>query len=100
MEHAWFAIVRDTPSSWEHYREIVDGLDDDVPLGLLIHVAGPTDEGIREIEVWRSRDELERHEQDRDDLGEHQGPRRLPAAVVRSFVVKRVLRSIDQQEES
>lgn len=90
-EHAWFAIVRDTPSSWEHYREIVDGLDDDPPRGLLIRVAGPTDEGIREIEVWRSSDELERHDRDRGGL---------PAATVRSFAVKRVLRSIDQEEES
>ena len=69
----------------------VNGLAGELPRGLLIHVAGPTDEGIREIEIWRSRDELERHDGTRGGL---------PAATVRSFVVKRVLRSTDQEEES
>ena len=49
-----YACVQDVPASWETYLEIVEGLRE-APAGLLIHAAGPTDEGFRMIEVWESR---------------------------------------------
>ena len=48
-----YALVKDVFASWEHYREIERSLEH-LPQGLLLHVAGPTDEGIRIIEVWES----------------------------------------------
>jgi hypothetical protein len=48
-----YAVVKDVFASWEHYREIERSLEQP-PDGLLLHVAGPTDEGIRIIEVWES----------------------------------------------
>ena len=55
-----YAIVRDTPASWEDYRLETADLREEPPEGLLIRVAGPTPEGVRVIEIWRSREELER----------------------------------------
>jgi hypothetical protein len=48
-----YALVHDVPASWEDYRGIARSLER-LPPGLLLHVAGPTDEGIRIIEVWES----------------------------------------------
>lgn len=48
-----YALVQDIPASWEQYRWIARSLER-VPPGLLLRVAGPTDEGIRIIEVWES----------------------------------------------
>ena len=48
-----YALVTDVFASWEHYGEMARSLER-VPPGLLLHVAGPTDEGIRIIEVWES----------------------------------------------
>ena len=50
-----YACVQDVPASWETYLEIIDGLEGTAPAGLLIHAAGPTDEGFRMIEVWESK---------------------------------------------
>ena len=48
-----YALVKDVFASWEHYGEIARSLER-LPRGLLLHVAGPTDEGIRIIEIWES----------------------------------------------
>lgn len=53
MRRMPYALVKDVPASWEHYRGIARSLER-VPPGLLLHLAGPTDEGIRIIEVWES----------------------------------------------
>ena len=68
------AIVRDTPASWEDYRLETADLLGESPEGLLIRVAGPTPEGVRVIEIWRSREELER-------FALQPGPTRRPATV-------------------
>ena len=39
-----------------------------VPSGLLLHVAGPTDEGYRVIDVWATREDWERFRLDRDEI--------------------------------
>jgi hypothetical protein len=53
MRRMSYALVTDVFASWEHYAEMARSLER-VPPGLLLHFAGPTDEGIRIIEVWES----------------------------------------------
>jgi hypothetical protein len=55
-----YAVVQDIPASWADY-EVVAGIGEPLPDGLILHVAGPTDEGFRTIEVWESREACERY---------------------------------------
>src|SRR5438094_7283143 len=55
-----FAIVQDVPASWEHYGRLAAAICDPVPDDLILHVAGPTDEGFRTIEVWETRQAWDR----------------------------------------
>jgi hypothetical protein len=55
-----YAYVQDVASSWSHYERVAAGLVDSPPIGLLVHVAGPTDEGVRIIDVWESEEAWER----------------------------------------
>ncbi len=48
-----YAVVQDVAASWERYEAIRKELVDP-PNGLILHVAGPTEEGFRIIEVWES----------------------------------------------
>jgi len=50
-----YALVGDIPASWDRYARLVPLLRQ-APSGLLLHVAGPTDEGFRIIEVWENED--------------------------------------------
>jgi hypothetical protein len=50
-----YAVVQDVPASWEQYARFADALAE-TPSGLILHVAGPTDEGFRIIGVWESED--------------------------------------------
>jgi len=86
-----YAIVRDTATSWEDYRRLAAELGDDVPAGLLIHVAGRTAEGVREIEVWSSRGALERYQRERLRPAERRFSRPLRQPTVRELDVERVL---------
>lgn len=63
-----YAVVSDVPASWELYQPLGDAVADPVPPGLLLHVAGPTDEGFRVIDVWETREDWERFRADRDDV--------------------------------
>ena len=49
-----YAVVQDVPASWQDYERLSAGVVEPLPIGLILHVAGPTDEGIRVIEVWDS----------------------------------------------
>ena len=49
-----YVVVEDVPASWEHYREYAAALSGSTPVGLILHAAGPTDEGFRIIGVWES----------------------------------------------
>lgn len=51
-----YAIVEDVPASWEQYEAVGAAIADPIPDGLILHVAGPTDEGFRTIEVWETRE--------------------------------------------
>ena len=48
-----YVLIEDVPASWERYEPIARSLATR-PRGLLLHVAGPTDEGFRIVEVWES----------------------------------------------
>jgi hypothetical protein len=46
-----YVLVEDVPASWEQYGVMARSVGQP-PAGLLLHVAGPTDEGFRIVEVW------------------------------------------------
>ena len=50
-----YAFVQDVPATWDTYRGIAETLSSDCPEGLVLHAAGPTDEGFRMIGIWDSR---------------------------------------------
>ena len=63
-----FAFVQDIAATWERYEQLAAAIAAR-PEGLVIHVAGPTDEGFRIIGVWESeaawvRFEAERQSED------------------------------------
>jgi hypothetical protein len=60
-----YAVVQDVPASWEDYGPFASALGDDAPEGLILHVAGRTDEGFRIIDVWESRAARERFDSGR-----------------------------------
>ena len=60
-----YAVVRDIPASWEHYAVLASAFVDPLPEGLILHVAGPTDEGFRTIEIWDAREAWRRWNKDR-----------------------------------
>lgn len=47
-----YAYVHDVVSSWAEYERVAARLLDPIPAGLIAHIAGPTDEGVRIIEIW------------------------------------------------
>jgi hypothetical protein len=47
-----YACVQDIASSWEQYERITAAIVEPTPSGLILHLAGPTDEGFRIIDVW------------------------------------------------
>ena len=47
-----YAFVQDIAASWKQYERVASGLTGPVPSGLILHLAGPTDEGFRIIAVW------------------------------------------------
>jgi hypothetical protein len=49
-----YAFVQDIAASWEQYESVAAGLTEPTPDGLILHLAGPTDEGFRIIAVWDS----------------------------------------------
>lgn len=50
-----FAVVQDVPATWERYRRYAEAVERP-PAGLIVHAAGPTDEGYRIIELWETED--------------------------------------------
>jgi hypothetical protein len=56
-----FAVVYDVAASWTSYPSCQLSLPGGAISGLLLHVAGATDEGFRIIDVWESQDAFARH---------------------------------------
>jgi hypothetical protein len=49
-----YAFVEDVPASWERYERFAAAFEGPTPAGLILHAAGPTEEGFRIIAVWES----------------------------------------------
>lgn len=49
-----YVVVEDVAASWEQYGRIAAALSESAPAGLVLHAAGPTDEGFRIVGVWES----------------------------------------------
>jgi len=61
-----FGVVQDMPGvSEEEYRLVEKRLGPDRPPGLLAHVAGPTEEGWRIVNVWQSEESFRRFQSER-----------------------------------
>ncbi len=60
-----YAYVQDVAEQWENYERLAAALGDDVPDGLIVHAAGPTDSGFRIIELWESQAAWERFREER-----------------------------------
>lgn len=54
-----YVVVQDLAASWQQYVPVEEALAACPPGGLVLHVAGPTDEGVRIIEVWESEEAWE-----------------------------------------
>ena len=89
-----YACVQDVPASWETYLQIIDDLGDETPAGLLIHAAGPTDEGFRMIDVWESETACVRFHHGRQRaVGDHDGDPPNLHRIVRGLAVEHLLRA-------
>jgi hypothetical protein len=60
-----YAFVQDVPASWQQYQQTVVRLLEPVPVGLILHVAGPTAEGVRVIDIWESEQEWQQFRAER-----------------------------------
>jgi hypothetical protein len=60
-----YALVQDVAASWEQYERVAAALVEPAPAGLLLHVAGPTEEGFRTIDVWESEEAWQRFQTER-----------------------------------
>jgi hypothetical protein len=49
-----YLLVEDVAASWPEYQRRTAATLEPIPAGLILHAAGPTDEGLRIIEVWES----------------------------------------------
>ena len=49
-----YVVVEDVAASWEQYERFAAALRGPAPAGLIVHAAGPTDEGFRIVGVWES----------------------------------------------
>ena len=87
-----YACVQDVPASWETYLEIIDGLEEEAPAGLLIHAAGPTHEGFRMIEIWESKAACDSFHRGRQRaLGDHPGDPPNLQRTIRELTVEHLL---------
>ena len=49
-----YAVVQDIAASWHYYEQVAAALVETAPAGLILHAAGPTDEGVRVIAIWET----------------------------------------------
>lgn len=52
-----YVVVEDVAASWEQYERFATALAGPAPAGLIVHAAGPTDEGFRIVGVWESEED-------------------------------------------
>jgi hypothetical protein len=65
---AAFAVVRDVAASWATYPSWGLGRDGRHVPGLILHAAGPTDEGVRTVDVWATRQQWRDHQRRCDEV--------------------------------
>lgn len=75
-----YVVVEDVAASWERYEPFAEALVP-APAGLVVHAAGPTDEGFRIVEVWESEEAWRRFA---ERLGRGDGSTR-PAEFLRAL---------------
>jgi hypothetical protein len=93
-----YAFTQDVPIDAAFYKRITDGLGEEPPRGLIIHIAVERPEGgLRYIDVWDSEDDCDRFAEERLHpvvhplLGEIFGdqlppePERLPLRVIHAW---------------
>jgi hypothetical protein len=90
-----FAIVVDVPASWDTYQRVQTDLGADAPEGLIVHTAGPTDEGFRIVDLWESEEAFGRFQQERlgPTVAKHTDPG-TPRPAFRIVEVKHVLEGL------
>ena len=60
-----YAFIRDVPFNEEQYAEIRSGIGDEVPKGLVTHLAVRRGTGLRYIDVWDTQADWERFRDER-----------------------------------
>lgn len=61
-----YAFTQDVPIDAGVYQRIIDGLGDEPPKGLIVHVAIERPEGgLRYVDVWESEDDWDRFAEER-----------------------------------
>lgn len=73
-----YVVVEDVAASWEQYQRFAEALAGPLPAGLIVHAAGPTDEGFRIVAVWESEEAWLRFAA---RLGSGDGGREPPQAI-------------------
>jgi hypothetical protein len=96
-----YAFVQDVAASWGDYERFAAGLVEPVPEGLVLHLAGPTDEGFRIIDVWESEEAWKRFHAQRlaPAIAALGGPAR-PEPVFRELRVAHTVRPQTKHERS
>jgi hypothetical protein len=90
-----YVVVEDVAASWEQYQRFANALAGKAPDGLIVHAAGPTDEGFRIVGVWESEEAWQRFA---DALSSYQcSPE--PAQVLRALRPEHVIYGTYEQEE-
>jgi hypothetical protein len=59
-----YAVIVDTEATMADYRKVLAEIGNEAPAGRLAHAVGSTDDGLRFIDIWESREDAHRFEQD------------------------------------
>jgi hypothetical protein len=60
-----YAFTYEVPISTENYTRIREGIGPEHPPGLIPHLAYRTENGLRYVEIWQTKDDWEAFEHDR-----------------------------------
>jgi hypothetical protein len=94
-----YAFVHDIAASWHDYQRVTADTVQPAPAGLILHLAGPTDEGFRIIGVWESKAAWERFQAERvaPAIAALGGPAR-PEATFRDLQVAHIVAGVEATE--
>jgi hypothetical protein len=84
------ALIQDVAASWAYYHELASAFDP-LPQGLLFHLAGPTDEGIRLVSAWRSAADWHGFQEQRFEPALRRSLHRQPAISLRELRVAHLI---------